>query len=456
VAGCFTSKAPEGYSCAGNPCDDGIACNGLELCDPHGGCYRGAKMDCDDADPCTVDGCADGACTHTPRDLDGDGHADRCAGGDDCEPLDATVFPGAPETCNERDDDCDLEVDEGLVYEVGAEIPIDLPVLPSGHFPRPLAVLADRTILAVSSPTELAGLRDGTVRLVERREQPLAGWSDVPGGFANVLVDGHTAWFIEVEGDLLVSSSGQRRNAFDTIAFRGFTSDYDLLWMTSDEWDIGPPVGQRSWPAALSADWFGWHPRVAWVGASRGHAEIRIAGNRTDFAAVRAVGAVEATSLLWRPDGYVLLWVERVPGPARRLQVLRQLPDHRTLRAVVTEADEILVDACALPDDETAVAWSAIDDGSPTRELVVLDRSLQVAESLLTLDAEAQVRCAGRSIWVAEAQRLRRVHRSGVVDVDLAFDELIRLVPSATSVWWRTGDDDPAGRSSAWELSCAP
>jgi hypothetical protein len=41
-------------------------------------------------------------------DLDGDGVADL----DDCAPLDPNVFPGAPEVCNDLDDDCDGATDE--------------------------------------------------------------------------------------------------------------------------------------------------------------------------------------------------------------------------------------------------------------------------------------------------------------------------------------------------------
>lgn len=61
------------------------------------------------------------------RDADGDGFGDPAsvevardapsgfvADGSDCDDGDASVFPGALETCNGRDDDCDAEVDEGL------------------------------------------------------------------------------------------------------------------------------------------------------------------------------------------------------------------------------------------------------------------------------------------------------------------------------------------------------
>jgi hypothetical protein len=46
-------------------------------------------------------------------DLDGDGF-----GASDCDDGDAEVFPGAPETCNEMDDDCNGFVDDGLVFSV--------------------------------------------------------------------------------------------------------------------------------------------------------------------------------------------------------------------------------------------------------------------------------------------------------------------------------------------------
>ncbi len=44
------------------------------------------------------------------NDQDGDGFS---ANGGDCDDFDATVFPGAPETCNGVDDDCNTVVDDG-------------------------------------------------------------------------------------------------------------------------------------------------------------------------------------------------------------------------------------------------------------------------------------------------------------------------------------------------------
>lgn len=46
-------------------------------------------------------------------DKDGDGFRK----GDDCDDGDAEVFPGAPEYCNEKDDDCDVVVDEPDAFD---------------------------------------------------------------------------------------------------------------------------------------------------------------------------------------------------------------------------------------------------------------------------------------------------------------------------------------------------
>jgi predicted outer membrane repeat protein len=77
--------------------------------------------DCDDADASVQDG------FDWYVDADHDGHgvgsavhactapAGRAAVDDDCDDADVNVFPGAPEQCNSRDDDCDGVVDDDVV-----------------------------------------------------------------------------------------------------------------------------------------------------------------------------------------------------------------------------------------------------------------------------------------------------------------------------------------------------
>lgn len=59
-----------------------------------------------------ADSAAAGADTATATETEGeDGDGDGVAAGEDCDDADATVFPGAVEVCNGRDDNCDGVVD---------------------------------------------------------------------------------------------------------------------------------------------------------------------------------------------------------------------------------------------------------------------------------------------------------------------------------------------------------
>ncbi|MCB9746047.1 MAG: hypothetical protein H6740_25960 [Alphaproteobacteria bacterium] len=87
--------APEGYAAASGDCDDG---------DPS--FHPGAREDdCDDP----ADYNCDGSVGY--EDADGDGYA-ACA---ECDDGAAAVYPGAAEACDELDNDCDSDVDEGLL-----------------------------------------------------------------------------------------------------------------------------------------------------------------------------------------------------------------------------------------------------------------------------------------------------------------------------------------------------
>lgn len=81
----------------GAACNDGDACSVSDACSA--GVCRGSAMPCNDGNGCTDDGCADGACVHTPNTAScDDGNActtgDVCAGG-------ACTGP-APTDCNDH------------------------------------------------------------------------------------------------------------------------------------------------------------------------------------------------------------------------------------------------------------------------------------------------------------------------------------------------------------------
>jgi len=110
--GCIPSP-PE--SCdSGDECTRGNECLGEWSCQPEFGCQFVSPPDCDDGDECTVDSCSidDGACAHPVRDADADGYGALECGADDCNDESESINPGAAETCDFVDNDCDGNVDE--------------------------------------------------------------------------------------------------------------------------------------------------------------------------------------------------------------------------------------------------------------------------------------------------------------------------------------------------------
>lgn len=104
-----TMSMPDGSTgCASDDeCDDGVFCNGPELCDPSSGvangfgCVSGSPpcADCDEVDRCEPADC----------DADDDGVESVACGGDDCDDTNPNRFPGNAEVCDSEgvDEDCD-------------------------------------------------------------------------------------------------------------------------------------------------------------------------------------------------------------------------------------------------------------------------------------------------------------------------------------------------------------
>ncbi len=109
-------EQPSGYVADSSDCDDS-----------DGDVFPGADETCNDTDDdCDTDideDAADVATWYTDADTDGFGDADdstqscdqpsgTVSDSSDCDDTDGSIFPGADESCNDVDDDCDTDVDE--------------------------------------------------------------------------------------------------------------------------------------------------------------------------------------------------------------------------------------------------------------------------------------------------------------------------------------------------------
>src|SRR5690606_27213938 len=91
-------------------CDDGLYCNGVELC-VDALCVPGTPPCASDIEQCLEDRdeCLALDCSEETRDADDDGSDSKACGGQDCDDADPNRFPGNPEVCDpdNRDEDCD-------------------------------------------------------------------------------------------------------------------------------------------------------------------------------------------------------------------------------------------------------------------------------------------------------------------------------------------------------------
>lgn len=123
-------------------CQNGLYCDGAEVCDPKLGCVAGTPITCSDQSPCTIDACveATGSCSHVPRDLDGDGDPDVHCGGGDCDDTNPKVSSLGAEVCqNLLDDDCDGSFDEAECFSPQHDTCVD-PLVITAAGPGPAGV----------------------------------------------------------------------------------------------------------------------------------------------------------------------------------------------------------------------------------------------------------------------------------------------------------------------------
>ncbi|MDO8631071.1 MAG: IPTL-CTERM sorting domain-containing protein, partial [Phycisphaerales bacterium] len=107
------------------PCDDGLYCDGVEVCDPVTGCRAGAPSNCNDGVGCTIDSCdeANNTCVHArDSDLCDDGlfcnGVETCNPGVGCQagtpPNCADAIDCTIDSCDETNDKCVHVADAGL------------------------------------------------------------------------------------------------------------------------------------------------------------------------------------------------------------------------------------------------------------------------------------------------------------------------------------------------------
>ena len=101
---------------ADSDCDDGDVCTGNEICNPTTKtCQTGTPPVCDDKSDCTTNECDPlKGCYFPLIDADGDDHADVKLGacGDDCDDSNKTIYVGAAELCDGKDNNCNGQIDE--------------------------------------------------------------------------------------------------------------------------------------------------------------------------------------------------------------------------------------------------------------------------------------------------------------------------------------------------------
>ncbi len=114
---CIADAAtPDGGCSSNDQCDDGVYCNGFERC-IGGDCQPSLDTPCSSHSACIEDVCSEAThgCSHVAvaeTDGDQDGQLAFNCGGPDCDDTDATIYEGALELCDGKDNDCNGAIDD--------------------------------------------------------------------------------------------------------------------------------------------------------------------------------------------------------------------------------------------------------------------------------------------------------------------------------------------------------
>ncbi|MEY3211934.1 MAG: hypothetical protein RIT28_2415, partial [Pseudomonadota bacterium] len=173
-------EAPEGFVSRPGDCDDGDA-----RFNP-----TAEELDCEDPNDYNCDGSTGYA------DSDSDGFP-ACS---DCDDSSADSFPGAPEVCDERDNSCDGDIDEGVTLEFYADDDADgygdgaRPILACA-LPSGAAILDtdcdDGDATVNPGATEVCGAVDDDCDGLTDDDDPSVDTRGEPTSWADVDLDGY-------------------------------------------------------------------------------------------------------------------------------------------------------------------------------------------------------------------------------------------------------------------------
>jgi hypothetical protein len=149
-----------GDSCVNTPedgwCDDGDVCNGMETCDVTDGCQSGDPLNCDDGVDCTDDTCLPVAgCSNAPNDENCQDDGLYCNGEELCDLVNDCYSTGDPcpsgTECNEDTQSCDPK--DGIVVYVDIK---------PGSCPNPFNVKSKGKL-----PVAILGSKDFDVQTID-------------------------------------------------------------------------------------------------------------------------------------------------------------------------------------------------------------------------------------------------------------------------------------------------